>query len=319
MDLRAEVFREPGDLAVKQVYADALIEQGDPRGDFIRIQCELDRASGDDRERLLALERRLLEAHERAWLAPIRDDLLSWRWRHGFVYRVTTNESRWAMGARNIVAHEPVRRVQITGVKKVAMVVGPALAQIAALALPDDRLSSKKVAALCASEHVRGLRGLDLSGNPIDVAGLRVLAETPFPSLVELRLFRCGFAGDSFGADALRALFAAPWLHQLRELDVSGCTIGHRLADPEGIAGLLVGGAPLDSCRMLDLSHNHLADVHARQLIDSKLPRLRLCIEANHDISAELRAALAQRFELVPHRWAASRDQLADESALDDG
>src|SRR5262245_47084775 len=103
--LRAQVFAAPDDLAVKQVYADALIESGDPRGEFIRRQCEGQTAAAD----------KLLRKHERAWLAAIRKHVISVQWRHGFVYRVETNELRWVMGWKGLVAAEPIRRVAITG------------------------------------------------------------------------------------------------------------------------------------------------------------------------------------------------------------
>ena len=44
--LRTAIFANPDDDAPRLVYADWLLERGDPRGEFIQIQCKLGRAIG---------------------------------------------------------------------------------------------------------------------------------------------------------------------------------------------------------------------------------------------------------------------------------
>jgi uncharacterized protein (TIGR02996 family) len=62
-ELLAAVHADPDDLAVRLVYADALSELDDPRGEFIALQC---RGGADD-----ARERELLDAHRDAWLGKL--------------------------------------------------------------------------------------------------------------------------------------------------------------------------------------------------------------------------------------------------------
>jgi len=57
------------DDAPRLLYADWLDERGDPRGEFIRIQCLL--ASGKDEAELLRRQSKLLEAHRNKWLADV--------------------------------------------------------------------------------------------------------------------------------------------------------------------------------------------------------------------------------------------------------
>jgi uncharacterized protein (TIGR02996 family) len=47
--LLAEVIAEPRSIAPRRVYADALLEAGDPRGEFIQLQCALEELDADDR------------------------------------------------------------------------------------------------------------------------------------------------------------------------------------------------------------------------------------------------------------------------------
>ena len=83
------------DDAPRLVYADALQADGDPRGEFITVQCELAklRLTGERRlwdwmgdgliddevldspktKKLLARQNALLKKHGKAWLEPLQD------------------------------------------------------------------------------------------------------------------------------------------------------------------------------------------------------------------------------------------------------
>ncbi len=67
------IHTAPDDDAPRLVFADALIERGDPRGEFIVRQCRGDAASD------LAL------AHGDDWVAPIRPLLREYRFERGFL------------------------------------------------------------------------------------------------------------------------------------------------------------------------------------------------------------------------------------------
>ncbi len=76
----AEAFEKallanPDDVAAWSAYADYLAEQGDPRGEFMRVQLALeDESLGKaEREALKKREAALLDAHEKDWLGPLAD------------------------------------------------------------------------------------------------------------------------------------------------------------------------------------------------------------------------------------------------------
>ncbi len=62
----------PDDETARLIYADYLEERGDPRGELIRVQCELARLGVEDPllPELTAREEELLAAHAEDWLAP---------------------------------------------------------------------------------------------------------------------------------------------------------------------------------------------------------------------------------------------------------
>lgn len=71
------VLADPDDLDASGVYADALCEQGDPRGAFITQQLHLERCTGHepDYPALLASTDRLLKQHELSWVHRLKVDL----------------------------------------------------------------------------------------------------------------------------------------------------------------------------------------------------------------------------------------------------
>jgi len=73
--LLAAIYADPTNTASRLIYADALQEAGDPRGEFIALQC----AGGPVTKR----ERQLDKLHARAWLGPIEPHLQ----KQGLVYR----------------------------------------------------------------------------------------------------------------------------------------------------------------------------------------------------------------------------------------
>jgi uncharacterized protein (TIGR02996 family) len=67
--LLAAIHADPDDDEPRRVYADLLLERGDPRGELIVLQ--LARAAGDATEAQVQRERALLNRHARAWLGPL--------------------------------------------------------------------------------------------------------------------------------------------------------------------------------------------------------------------------------------------------------
>lgn len=66
----AAVLAAPDDDAPRLVFADLLTGQGDPRGEFIALQCRLAATPDDEQRRQLRIaENKLLAAHEARWSA----------------------------------------------------------------------------------------------------------------------------------------------------------------------------------------------------------------------------------------------------------
>jgi len=73
--LEKAIFGNPDDLGAHAAYADWLIEQGDPRGEFIQVQLALEAPNkpAAERKNLQKREKELLTAHARQWLGPLAE------------------------------------------------------------------------------------------------------------------------------------------------------------------------------------------------------------------------------------------------------
>lgn len=76
--LETSLVENPDDLATYSAYGDLLMEQGDPRGEFLQVQLALEDEylPIEERRSLQAREKELLAQHERAWLGPLASYLL---------------------------------------------------------------------------------------------------------------------------------------------------------------------------------------------------------------------------------------------------
>jgi uncharacterized protein (TIGR02996 family) len=73
--LENAILANPEDLGAHAAYADWLIEQGDPRGEFIQVQLALEdpKTPGGKRKELAEREEKLLEAHRDQWLGDLAE------------------------------------------------------------------------------------------------------------------------------------------------------------------------------------------------------------------------------------------------------
>ena len=89
-DFLKVILADPEDDLPRLAYADWLEERGDPRGEFIHLQCALARVDdADPRSReLSAREQELLTQHAKEWLGPLRGMVLVPTFRRGFLEEV---------------------------------------------------------------------------------------------------------------------------------------------------------------------------------------------------------------------------------------
>src|SRR4051812_10894967 len=86
----ASILANPDDKKARTIYADLLQDRGDPRGEFIALQCaRAELADADPRvEELDASIAALLKKHKKAWTALRDNKGARWEYRRGFVEKL---------------------------------------------------------------------------------------------------------------------------------------------------------------------------------------------------------------------------------------
>jgi uncharacterized protein (TIGR02996 family) len=122
------ILANPDDNTTRLAFADWLEKRGDPRGEFIRLQCALaERTTDQQLTALQAREWELLTEHEMAWVGPIRDWVVPetyrqmgeeftrgdrWQFRRGFIESVFMDPSVFLTVAERLFRLSPIQEVK---------------------------------------------------------------------------------------------------------------------------------------------------------------------------------------------------------------
>lgn len=317
------VLDAPDDDAPRLRYAEQLERQGDPRGEFIRLQCSLARLPADDSHRahVKARAQELLTAHEQEWVAPLRPLVLAWKFRHGFVERVTVTADTFLKAGDTLFRLTPLRQVEFCHADErvaavaasshlarltwldfnnngmgdadaEALAASPYVARLTELRLNCNEIGDAGVAALARSPHLGRLRALNLATNLIGPEGVQALAASELLSGLEVLDLSNNLIGDA----GVEALAASPRSVRLRELHLSHNGIGSSAVEA------LIASLQLDGLRHLDLSCNHIGTVGADALAQApRFPALDVLDLRKNHLSEEARLALRLRFKKHVH------------------
>jgi uncharacterized protein (TIGR02996 family) len=210
--LRA-IQANPGDVALRLVYADFLEERGDPRAELIRIHCELAAMPpGDPRRHPLQIRGRSWWNRHGRTAFPALHRCKSHELRLGLVETITLSPTRFLDHAAELFRLGPLCRVTLAGPPgcgryMTELAASEYLGRCAALDLSYNFLNDAAVATLTTSPHLGTLHELCLCHNFIRDAGAQALAAAPtLAGLGRLDLEGNTYLGDA-GRLALRDRF----------------------------------------------------------------------------------------------------------------
>lgn len=111
-----EIRRSPDDLVPRFIYADYLEDLGDPRGEFIRVQCQLSemQPGAPGRSDLFNRERELLQEFGDQWLLPFQElgakGLSVQSFERGLLERLQFSGTDWEANSPEICKIAPALR-----------------------------------------------------------------------------------------------------------------------------------------------------------------------------------------------------------------
>lgn len=254
--LHQAIIDDPDDVAARRVYADALLAEGNPRGELINVQCALEDAPLGERVPLLKRESELLKIHARVWLAPYNGAIFKPEFRRGFVETALANTKKFIPVARALLDAEPITELhlrELTVANAATLGAVPGLGRLRTLRAVESKLATKGAAALFANPLPK-LRNLNLYQAGIDDGGLEHV------SRVFGQLERLNLAGTRVTRNGLARLLADPRLANLRYLHLNWLLTGG-----EG-ASFLGEHLALPNLTHLDLSSSQLRAEHVKAL-----------------------------------------------------
>ena len=248
-DLISQIIADPDDLGARGVYADKLIEAGDPHGEYIQLACAADALPARDPRRA-DLERRAVELRRHHGLAfsrtlraiPFFNHTPEGTWNAPYAFRRGFPEI--VGGERQALDHveaaakvAPVRGLRLREVRAAdvrRLAAMPALSRIRSLVIErgDRDGVATALVELFASPHLVRLEELSLT-SPITLDVVRAIASAPsLAGLTALSLTNA-FPETTVGAAGAEALARSPQLQRLEKLELMGLGIG-----PEGAEAL---------------------------------------------------------------------------------
>jgi uncharacterized protein (TIGR02996 family) len=150
-----QVLAAPDDDAPRLVYADWLVLRGDPRGEFIQLQCRLAAEPDDANRRAMRVaENKLLAAHEAAWLAPLRAALPTPRQFEQYKFEHVRGFVEHAKLTLSCVPHIPALVARAPGLRTLELVPG--------IVEGARKLAQPSVASVFIGDAFERLIGLEL-------------------------------------------------------------------------------------------------------------------------------------------------------------
>ena len=269
------ILERPDDDLPRLVFADWLEEQGNPRGTFIRLQCQRAKLTQYDPEwkELLAQESTLLKQFEAEWSKSVLRWVDQVEYRRGFIEHVRVSATKLLKNGYRLFQAAPVCSVRLERPDRLADLGACAwLARVTELDLNRQLLGGKSLQALLQSEHCQSLRVLRLDRCTLLDQSIQFLANAP--TLRSLRTL--SLAGNSVGPCSVLFLSRSAHFGELRELRLSDNHLG-----VEGAIALC--SQPMFRLTSLDLGSNDLGNDGAAAL--ARCPQLaelrRLDLQSN--------------------------------------
>jgi uncharacterized protein (TIGR02996 family) len=319
-----DIKRNPDDDTPRLILADWLEEHDDPRGEFLRVQCELASLAAWDprRKELQQREGQILKARRRSWGRPWQpwgyvseyERGLGYLRRSAFSLQHTV-EAPWDRLSQTEdlgwVDRFDFQVTSATSLEPHERFMGsPLLRHLVGLNmwLPSQATAALELLVACANSPYLSSVRLRL---PIPLSdSVRVLAHSPLAR----QLRQLALAGDQYGPDEIETLASSPCLTRLTHLNLSfnrrmgAAGVRAVVSSPhlaalgvlelrfaslgaEGVAALAAGGLP--SLHTLDLGDNNLRVAGAEALAAVSRFSLRKLDLSSNGLTYRAAAALA--------------------------
>jgi uncharacterized protein (TIGR02996 family) len=175
------IIDAPEDAALRRVFADWLMERGDPQGEFIHLQCALETLPKDDDTYWPSLARAelLRRSHGKRWAGDLRRLVKRWSFRRGLVESITLRAADFLTHADELFRLAPIREARLLESEPLLaeLAHSPHLARIRSLDLRHQSIDVRAFQTLMHARHLTRLERLNLRGTALCCnEGMQVIA-----------------------------------------------------------------------------------------------------------------------------------------------
>jgi uncharacterized protein (TIGR02996 family) len=294
------IRQQPHDDAPRLIFADWLEERGDPRGEFIRLQCLRSSFTIGDAHKLSLVEQEqaLLKRHRGRWVGPLLQQGVGWEFRRGLLHlRVNmatflrtdweelTQTETWEWVETVGIRIEFRTDIEVYGTVDEERTIGTTIREQEARANAAIRRAfCAELQPLADSSSLARMEALDLRNNNLGDDGTAILAASPH--VKGLRYLDLGF--NRIGSMGCASIVRSPNLAELTTLKLDDNHID------DGAAWAMVAGAQPTQLVSLHLRWNAVGPVGARALAASPMmPHLATLHLGNNGIGDAGAEALA--------------------------
>jgi uncharacterized protein (TIGR02996 family) len=287
-----EILKNPDEDMPRLIYADWLEEQGDARGEFIRVQCELAEINALVPEYFDLQERSatLLTEHGDAWARELQQDVRKADFHRGFIDTITMTAKNFVKAGEQLLATVPVHWLRFNYVKNYGekLAACAALEQVRYLDISQLKIPLHDLLALLSSPFLTNLKGLRLDrppwAFPYEVG--RAIATSAFAESLE-RLEICSEA-TGYSPRFFAELASGDGFPQLKHLSLASYSPDYQDLEKlfvPNLESLKVGGVlrvrhfeqlaqlPVHQLKHLDLSNTGAPAKGIEQLLDGGAAR----------------------------------------------
>ncbi len=262
-ELEQHLRAHPEDEAAWLIYGDLLSAQGDPRGELIALEHEVQSRRKDPK--LAALYSAQIAEFRRDWAGPLKRWRIQETWRRGHVERLTLDadvalEEDWPSALAQLFGHRCLRFLQ-----RLTLM----------LRVPKRDEWAKVFAVIGRSTESLAIKALHLDRNNIAEKGMEALADSPLVECLE----RLELGSSYVGSLGLERFFGRVELSTLKSLSMWG-----QMIETRGLLALAHMEAP--KLEQLTLSSCAIDD-SALQLLsrEGEFPKLKTFELGGNDVS----------------------------------
>ena len=259
-----EIAAHPKDVEPRLAYAEWLEQNGEPLGEFIRVQCQLQDTDIADQQYddLKSRELQLLRQHNKGWGKSIRPLVRNWEYRNGLIDRVCMNAEAFLKHRQTLFKQHPIQYVELRNAyefldeladcKELKKLRGlsfafcklgrggtrnPIYDRVKRADPVNVAASLRPFETFLSSPNIRKLEELDLNGNFVGTTGVEMLVNAGFKNLRSLDL-RVGQV-DAQGIEMLLKF------KKLEQLQIGSCPNISHSYDEVGIGEVPIALAKL--------------------------------------------------------------------------